>query len=112
MGLIKGIPITLYDRVQTGVDAFRAPIYEEIPVTVENVLVCPVGTQDITDDFQMNGKSQEYELCIPKKDANIWEGRVVEFFGVKWKAFGFTTEWIGQNTPLDWNRKVKVRRYG
>lgn len=112
MGLIKGIPVILYDRIQTGVDAFRAPIYEETPVTVENVLVCPVSAQDITTDFQIYGKRLEYELCIPKEDGHNWENRVVEFFGAKWRIFGFPMEWIGENVPLGWNKKVKVERYG
>lgn len=112
MAKIKGIPIILHDRVQTGVDAFRAPTYEEKRVTVENVLVCPVSTQDITTDFQLYGKRLEYELCIPKEDTHTWEDRVVEFFGAKWKVFGFPMEWIGKNVPLAWNRKVKVERYG
>lgn len=112
MAKIKGIPVTLHDRVQTGVDDFKAPIYAETQVTVENVLVCPVSTQDITTDFQLYGKRLEYELCIPKGDDHSWENRVVAFFGVKWKTFGFPMEWIGENVPLDWNRKVKVERYG
>lgn len=112
MGLIKGIPVILYDRVQTGVDAFRAPIYAETPVTVENVLVCPVSTQDITTDFQLYGKRAEYELCIPKEDTHTWEDRVVEFYGAKWRVFGIPLAWIGRNLPLAWNRKVKVERYG
>lgn len=112
MGIIKGIPVILYDRVQTGVDDFRAPIYSETPVTVENVLVCPVGTQDVITDFQLYGKRAEYELCIPKDDTHIWENRVVAFFGAKWRVFGLPIEWIGQNVPLAWNRKVKVERYG
>ena len=36
--LIKGIPVTLYERTKTGEDAFHEPIYTEIPVIVENVL--------------------------------------------------------------------------
>lgn len=110
--LIKGITITLYDRVQIGTDDFNAPIYEETPVEVANVLVCPVDTADIVGDIQLEGKKQEYELCIPKKNANVWEDRVVEFFGHKWKTIGFPQEWIEENVPLDWNRKVKVERYG
>lgn len=110
--LIKGIPVILYERKQTGEDAFRAPIYTEIPVTVENVLVCPVSTQDITADFQRYGKYLEYELCIPKGDVHTWENRVVEFYGEKWQTVGCPLEWIGANVPLGWNRKVRVKRYG
>lgn len=40
--LIKGIPVTLYERTKTGEDAFHEPVYAETPVTVENVLITPV----------------------------------------------------------------------
>lgn len=110
--LIKGMDITLYARTQTGADAFNRPIYEESPVEVKNVLVSPVSTDGIVDDQQMKGKRQEYELCIPKDDTNVWEDRTVEFFGRKWRTFGFIQEWIPENVPLDWNRKIRVKRYG
>lgn len=112
MALLKGIPITLFEKVQTGTDAFNAPIYTETPVVVKNVLVCPVGTEDITDGLQLYGKRAEYELCIPKGDTNSWEDRTVEFFGQKWRTFGIPQLWIEELVPLDWNRKVKVERYG
>lgn len=113
MAFLKGIPITLYDQAPSGMmDEFNAPIYQEIPVLVQNVLVCPVSSEEITGEAQMEGKRAVYELCIPKDDANVWENRTVEFFGQKWKTFGIPLEWIGENTPLDWNRKVKVARYG
>ncbi len=112
MPLIKGQTVTLYNRVQTGVDGFKHPIYDEIPVNVENVLICPVSTDDIVTETQMQGKRQEYELCIPKNDDHTWEDRKVGFFGGLWKTFGFVQEWPAENTPGHWNRKVKVKRYG
>lgn len=42
--LIKGIPVTLYERTKTGEDAFHEPVYAETPVTVENVLITPVDS--------------------------------------------------------------------
>ena len=112
MAAIRGIPVILYDRVQTGTDDFHAPVYSETPVTVENVLVCPVSTQDIITDFQLYGKLAEYELCIPKEDAHTWEDRVVEFFGQKWRTFGIPQQWQESQLPLAWNKRVKVERYG
>lgn len=112
MAAIRGIPVILYDRVQTGTDDFHAPVYSENPVTVENVLVCPVSTQDIITDFQLYGKRAEYELCIPKEDTHTWEDRVVEFFGQKWHTFGIPQQWQESQLPLAWNKRVKVERYG
>lgn len=112
MALLNGIPITLYDRIQTGVDAFNAPISQDTPVTVENILVCPVSTEDITEALQMYGKHAVYELHIPKEDTHNWENRVVEFYGQRWKTFGLVLRWMDHLTPGPWNRKVKVERYG
>ena len=60
MGAITGGPVPLYERRQTGADALNAPIYEEIPVTVENVLVGPSSPQDVVSDLQLYGKRAEY----------------------------------------------------
>lgn len=110
--LIKGITVTLYERTQTGKDAFNAPVYDETPVSVENVLVSPVASAEIVNDLQLYGKRAEYELCIPKGDTHVWDDRTVEFFGSTWRTFGFSMLLIDDMVPLDWNRKVKVARYG
>lgn len=110
--LIKGTTILLYERTQNGVDAFNSPVYKEIPVEVENVLICPASTEDIVGDMQLHGKHAVYELCIPKDDAHAWEDRTVEFFGKKWRTFGIPQQWIPENLPHDWNLRVKVERYG
>lgn len=110
--LIKGIPVTLYDRTQSGTDGFGAPVWTETPVTVENVLVAPVSSTDVVSELHLTGKRAEYELCIPKGDGHTWEDRKVVFFGQSWRTIGFATEYIEANVPLDWNRKVKVERYG
>lgn len=112
MAMIKGITITLYEKTQVGVDGFNKPVYKETPVEVHNVLVTPVSTSDVIDAQQLYGKRAEYELSIPKGDAHEWEDRTVEFFGHKWKTFGFAREWIEDNVPLCWNKKIKVERYG
>lgn len=110
--LLKGIDVILYDKVQTGVDSLNAPIYTETPVIVKNVLVSPVGTSDVVSELQLSGKRAEYELSIPKGDTHTWEDRKVSFFGEDWHTFGFSTLLIEHLVPLDWNRKVRVERYG
>lgn len=112
MAFLEGIPVILHDKVQTGTDAFKAPVFEETAVVVENVLVCPVSTDGIVGDNQPEGKRAVYELCIPKENTNVWEDRVVEFFGQRWKTFGIPLQWQESLIPGPWNRKVKVERYG
>ena len=109
--LIRGIPVILYDRTQTGEDGFHDPIYTETPVTVENVLVTPVEAAAVSTELQRNGRHLVYELCIPKGDTHNWDDRTVEFWGKKWHTFGGVQQYIESLVPLDWNKKVQVERY-
>lgn len=108
---IKGISVTLYEKVKTGTDAFGAPIYIEKPVKVENILVSPAQSSDLPESLNINGKKAVYILGVPKGDSHEWEDRRVNFFGQDWKTFGFTTEGIEELIPLEWNKKVQVERY-
>lgn len=110
--LIRGITVTLYEKTKTGEDAFGAPVYTETPVTVENVLISPVSSENLTGEEQLEGKRQVCEISIPKKNTNAWENSTVEFWGQKWRTFGFVQQFITENVPLDWDRKVKAERYG
>lgn len=112
MTLIKGITVTLFDRVETGKDGFNRPVYEEIPVKVENVLVSPASETDIVSQLNLTGKKAVYTLAIPKGDRHNWVDRNVQFFGKMWRTFGFPIKGIDENIPLDWNVKVTVERYG
>lgn len=109
---LRGIPVVLHSRVQTGLDAFNAPVYTETPVTVENVLVTPVSADAVIGDLQLYGKRSVYELCLPKGDTNDWTDCRVDFFGQSFRVFGPVQEYIAGLVPLDWDKKVKVERYG
>ena len=109
--LIKGITVTLYQRNQTGTDAFHVPVYQELPTQVENVLVTPVSAEALVNDLQLYGKQAEYELCLPKEDTHDWTDCRVDFWGQSFRVFGPPQQWIDSLVPLDWNRKVKVERY-
>lgn len=108
---LKGIPVTLYARTQTGVDGFNTPVYTETPVKVENVLVSPVSAEAVVNDLQLYGKRAVYELCLPKGDTNDWTDCRVDFFGQSFRVFGPAQQYIENLVPLDWNKKLKVERY-
>lgn len=112
MALIKGMTILLYKKEQAGTDGFNRPIYREIPIEVENVLVAPESAGAVTDGTNLNGKREACMLAIPKGDANEWDDRTVEFFGKRWKTAGPAQEGIEGLIPLGWNKKVRVERYG
>lgn len=109
---IKGISIILVDKIQVGVDPFGKPIYDDADITVENVLVAPVSSDDIVNQQSLTGKVAIYQLGIPKGETHDWEDKEVKFFGQRWRTFGFPTEGIEEMIPLDWNKKVMVERYG
>lgn len=109
--MIHGIDITLYQRTQTGEDAFHAPVYTEEPVTVSNVLIGEPSTSDIVSELQLYGRKLAYTLGLPKGDKHDWDNVVVEFFGQKFRTYGDVTQGIETMIPLSWNKKVKVERY-
>lgn len=108
---MRGITVTLINRVQTGEDPLGAPVYEEVPEEIENVLVAPASAQDVLDSTQLYGRKAVYTLGIPKGDAHQWENRHVEFFGERWHVFGIPQKGIDALIPLSWNTKVMVERY-
>jgi hypothetical protein len=108
---MRGITVTLHNRVQTGTDAFNRPIYEESTTTVDNVLIGEPNTEDIVNEMNLSGKRLAYTLAIPKGDDHEWKDAVVEFFGERFRTFGAPTQGIDHLIPLRWNMKVKVERY-
>ena len=109
---IRGITITLYDVAQTGTDPLNKPIYNEVPVVVDNVLVAPVNSTEQLETFNLTGRKAIYQMAIPKGDSHEWTaGKKVRFFDANWRIIGIPTEGIDELIPLDWNKKVQVERY-
>lgn len=115
MELLHGYTIQLLEKTQTGTDWANAPVYEETAVDVDNVLVKPATSDDVTDTLNLHGKKVEYVLHIPKGDTHEWADREVvlpEPFAGKYRTIGYPTAYIEENTPLSWNKEVRVERYG
>lgn len=110
--MIKGITVKLINLVDSGQsDPFGNPIMQETSINVENVLIQPGTSDDITDSINLYGRKAVYNLAIPKGDDHIWENQIVEFFGERFKVFGKPLMGIEANIPLKWNMKVQVERY-
>lgn len=110
MTLIKGITVLLYEKTETGRDAFNKPIYEEKPTQVHNVLVAPSSEQEVLDTVELYGRKAVYTLAIPKGDMHNWENCKVRFFEDDWLVIGMPIKGIDELIPLDWNMKVRVMR--
>lgn len=111
MARLHGITIQLYEKTETGKDAFDRPVYTETVVDVDNVLIGEPTTEDVVDTLNLTGKRLAYTLAIPKGDTHIWTDRKVGFFGETFHTIGRPTEGIEDLIPLSWNKKVKVERY-
>jgi len=118
MSIIKGIDVTLYNKVQQTdqqgnpvFDAFGMPVYTETPVTVRNVLVGQPTSEDVVNEMSLYGKRCAYVLGIPKGDTHEWRDRKISFNGENFKTYGLPIKGIESMVPLDWNKKVMVERY-
>jgi hypothetical protein len=109
--MIKGIPVKIYVKKQTGTDPFGAPVFEEAADTVENVLVYPASADDVVNSTSLYGRKAIYTLGIPKSDSHNWENAKIEFFGDTWRSFGIPLKGIDNMIPGKWNQKVMVERY-
>lgn len=112
MGKLHGVTVVLHTRTQTGVDALNQPEYTDTTINVDNVLIGEPTTDDVITDLQLFGKRLAYTLGIPKGDTHVWTDTEVEFFGQKFRTYGLPVEGIEDLLPLEWNKKVKVERYG
>ena len=111
MALIKGITVTLFEKIKTGTDGFNHSTYDIKPIQVNNVLVAPTNASDIPSSTKTDKRKAVYQLAIPKGDNHNWDNADVEFFGARWHTVGLPIEGIESNIPLDWNKKVTVERY-
>lgn len=108
---MRGITVTLINRVQVGVDVLNNPIYDYVETDVDNVLVAPTTTDDVVDPTSLEGKKMAYTLGIPKGDTHNWENCQVRFFGRTFKSYGYPIEGIESLVPTNWHKKVLVELY-
>ena len=108
---MKGIPITLYNKVEIRRDAFNKPIYDDVPETVENVLIEAISSTEVLETLSLTGRRAIYRLGIPKGDQHDWTDKKVSFFGQDFRTIGIPIEGIEEMIPLEWNKKVTVERY-
>ena len=111
MGKIHGIQITLIDKQVVSVDPFGSPVVKDVEITIDNVIVAPATTEDVTNQMSLTGKKISYTIGIPKGDLHDWEEKEVRFFGKRWRTVGIPLEGIESMIPLEWNKKVTVERY-
>src|SRR5690606_368709 len=98
--MIKGITVTLITKKEVGRDPFNRPIYEDVEIEVDNVLVSPVSTEDIVHTLELTGNKAVYTLAVTRGDENDSEYAEVIFFGQIWRTIAFPTEGINHFSSL------------
>lgn len=112
MAAIKGITVQLTQKTKVSADPFNAPIVKRETVDVDDVLVSPSTSTEISDAMSMWGKRAVYTLAIPKGDTHDWEDTTVSFFGQTFRTIGYAYKGIEENIPLRWNAKIMVEKNG
>lgn len=108
---LKGITIKLISKEKTGKDGFGHATYEDVEYLIEDVLVAPENTSEVSVETNVNASKTIYNLAIPKGDSHNWKNADVEFFGKRWHVIGLPIEGIEEMIPLRWNKKVTVELY-
>ena len=117
MTRIRGTTVKLYNKTKTGEDSFGEPVYEEMAVEVENVLIGEPNADDVVSSTNLYGKSIRYMLGIPKGDTNDWVDKKVEWTDASGTTrtlhtFGFPITGIEENVPGAWHMKIRCEEYG
>lgn len=112
--MLKGYDVNLYRRTETGKDPFGNPVFDVEIVTVKDVLIAPVSSDDITGSHEAD--RMIFQLGIPKTDNNRWEDATVSFTikGETYtgKVLGKPLVGIEELVPTKWHKKVTVEIYG
>lgn len=108
--MIKGVTVVLHERTLNGTDEIGSPIYKTTDTSVKDVLWSPSTVDDNISQTRLEGTKELYTLCIPKGNTNTWLENTVTFNGKTFHCYA-ETEYIEENVPLRWNKKVLVERY-
>lgn len=102
--------VKVSSTAESGTDPYGAPLpAETIWNTVENVLVAPGSSKDVTGQIRPDGIEVVYELHFPKTFDESLAGRQVEVRGEVFDVIGDPKPYTLENTPTQWWMPVEVR---
>lgn len=107
--MIVGEIVKVSTTSESSIDPYGAPILTEIWSIVENVLVAPGSSKDVTGQIRPDGIEVVYELHFPKTFDEPLAGRQVEVRGEVFDVIGDPKPYTLENTPTQWWMPVKVR---
>lgn len=106
--MIAGETVYVERRVAVGADIAREPVYERSFDPVEDVLVVPGETSDITDSARPSGRIVRYTLHFPKGFDRPLAGLKVKVRGDELAVVGDPKPYTPENCPGRWNLAVRV----
>ena len=109
---MKGMTIQIVKQTLIGYDEFKAPIYSEELVDVDDCLVGQPTAEEAANVLALYGKRIAYTVGIPKGDTNDWTDAIVVIWGERYRTIGYPETGIQDNIPLRWGQNIKVERYG
>lgn len=112
---MRGMTVTLFAEEIIGYDEIGEPLVHQKPITVEDVLIGEPSTDEITESVNLYGKRISFMLGIPKKDANDWTNKDVQWtdaYGrtINARTFGYPITGVAANIPGKWHMKVRCEQ--
>ena len=106
-GLIKGEAVTVRTPA-IGYDEHMEETVTWSDATVQNVLVMPGTTSDVTDSTRLHGTRVVYSLGFPKGFTSSLRGCHVIVRGNEYAVIGDPQPATAANLPEPWNRTAEV----
>lgn len=100
--------MTVVSRVQDGFDSYGEPIWEESRRVVDDVLVAPAGTDDLTGSTRTYGDKTVIDLYFPKTFSGDLRGADVVVRGQVFRVEGDPFMHTPANIPTRWWIEVRA----
>lgn len=107
---MRGESVTVLVRRADGRDEMNAPVMTwVVEAVVDDVLVAPATTTDLTGAIRPDGTRADLTLHMPKGYTASLKGRRVQVRGSAYEVVGDPQPYTTANTPGRWNRPVDVK---
>lgn len=99
--LLTGTTVTVLTPTVSH-DEHMEEVHSWKPTTVDNVLVAPGGTSDVTDTDRPSGTRVDVTLCFPKTFSARLRGCRVQVDGRTYEVVGDPVPNMAGNCPTQW----------
>lgn len=106
--MFTGEPVTIRRKITIGTDDFGAELVDYQGETIDNVIIAPATSSDLSDDLRPNGVKIMYTVHIPREYTESLKD--TEFLiGGQWlRSVGDPQPYRDYVFKMPWNRGVSV----